>query len=287
MPEPRRSPGSPTVRRRELGAMLRALRNERGLTVDQVAAELLCSPSKVSRMETGQRGATPRDIRDLCDLYGVTEADDRERLMTLAREGKQQGWWQSFELPHSTFVGLEQAAISMKIFHSAVVPGLLQTAGYTRALHQAYRPPLEPEIIEQRVEERLTRQQQVFDRAEPPLIEIVMDEAVLHRPVGGAAVIGEQLGRIAEVGARKEVTVQILPFEVGAHPALESDFIILEFNGKAADMVYVEGLAGQIYLDRPQDVERYRQVFDRLRVVAESPKDSDTRIAKIRSAYSA
>src|SRR3984885_15299355 len=137
--------------------MLRALRNERGLTVDQVAAQLLCSPSKVSRMETGQRGATLRDIRDLCDLYGLTDPAERERLMTLAREGKQQGWWQSWGLPYSTFVGLEQEAVSMRIFHSAVVPGLLQTAGYARALHQAYLPPLDPEIIEQRVTERLTR----------------------------------------------------------------------------------------------------------------------------------
>jgi transcriptional regulator with XRE-family HTH domain len=265
--------------------MLRALRNERSLTVDQVAAELLCSPSKVSRLETGQRGATLRDVRDLCNLYGVTEAADRDRLMTLAREGKQQGWWQSFELPHSTFVGLEQAAISMKIFHSAVVPGLLQTAGYTRALHQAYMPPLEPEIIEQRVEERLTRQQQVLDQVAAPRIEIVMDEAVLHRPVGGSAVISEQLGRITEIAKRKDVTIQILPFEVGAHPALESDFIILEFTGQAANTVYVEGLAGQIYLDRPQDVDRYLQVFERLRSVADGPKDSVARIAKIRSAY--
>ncbi|HEY0934637.1 MAG TPA: helix-turn-helix transcriptional regulator, partial [Trebonia sp.] len=239
----RQSPASsPTARRRELGAALRALRNVRGLTVEQAAGELLCSPSKVSRIETGQRGATPRDIRDLCDLYGVIEAAERERLMTLAREGKQQGWWQSFELPHSTFVGLEQAAVSMKIFYSAVVPGLLQTPGYTRALHQAVVPLLEPEIIEQRLEERLIRQQLVLDRADPPQIEIVMDEAVLHRPVGGAAVTSEQLGRIAETAGRKEVTVQILPFEIGAHPALESNFIILEFGGQVASMVYVEGL---------------------------------------------
>lgn len=287
MPEARRSPGSPTVRRRELGAMLRALRTGRGLTVEQVAAELLCSPSKVSRMETGQRAVTPRDIRDLCDLYGVTEAADRERLMTLAREGKQPGWWQSYDLDYATYVGLEQAAISMKVFHSAVVPGLLQTAGYTRALHQAGMPPLEPEIIEQRVQERLIRQQQVLNQADPPTIEIVMDEAVLHRPVGGLDVISEQLGRIAEISTRREVTIQILPFEVGAHPALESDFIILEFGVQAANTVYVEGLAGQIYLDRPQDVDRYLQVFERLRSVADSPKDSVARIAKIRSVYNA
>jgi transcriptional regulator with XRE-family HTH domain len=287
VPEARRSPGSPTVRRRELGAMLRALRNERGLTVDQVAAELLCSPSKVSRLETGQRGATLRDMRDLCNLYGVTEAADRERLMTLAREGKQQGWWQSYDLDYATYVGLEEAAISMKIFHSAVVPGLLQTAGYTRALHQAYTPPLEPEVIERRVEERLTRQRRVLDKIDSPRIEIVMDEAVLHRPVGGSAGISEQLGRITEIAAREDVTIQILPFEVGAHPALESDFIILEFNGQAASTIYVEGLAGPIYLERPQDLERYLQVFERLRAVADSPKDSVARIAKIRSAYSA
>jgi transcriptional regulator with XRE-family HTH domain len=267
--------------------MLRALRNERGLTVDQVAAELLCSPSKVSRLETGQRGATLRDVRDLCNLYGVTEAADRERLMTLAREGKQQGWWQSYDLDYATYVGLEEAAISMKIFHSAVVPGLLQTAGYTRALHQAYTPPLEPEVIERRVEERLTRQRRVLDKVDPPRIEIVMDEAVLHRPVGGSAGISEQLGRITEIAARQDVTIQILPFEVGAHPALESDFIILEFNGQAASTIYVEGLAGPIYLERPQDLERYLQVFERLRAVADSPKDSVARIAKIRSAYSA
>jgi transcriptional regulator with XRE-family HTH domain len=265
--------------------MLRALRNDRGLTVDQVAAELLCSPSKVSRLETGQRGATLRDVRDLCNLYGVTDAADRERLMTLAREGKQQGWWQSYDLDYATYVGLEQAAISMKIFHSAVVPGLLQTAGYTRALHQAGMPPLEPEIIEQRVQERLIRQQQVLDQVGPPRIEIVMDEAVLHRPVGGLGVISEQLGRITEVAKRDDVTIQILPFEVGAHPALESDFIILEFSSQAANTVYVEGLAGQIYLDRPQDVDRYLQVFERLRSVADSSKDSIARIAKIRSGY--
>jgi transcriptional regulator with XRE-family HTH domain len=287
VPEARRSPGSPTVRRRELGAMLRALRNGLGLTVDQVAAELLCSPSKVSRLETGQRGATLRDVRDLCNLYGVTEAADRERLMTLAREGKQQGWWQSYDLDYATYVGLEEAAITMKIFHSAVVPGLLQTAGYTRALHRAYTPPLESEVIERRVEERLTRQQRVLDKAGPPRIEIVMDEAVLHRPVGGSAVISEQLGRITEIAAREDVTIQILPFEVGAHPALESDFIILEFNGQAASTIYVEGLAGPIYLERPQDLERYLQVFERLRAVADSPKDSVARIAKIRGAYSA
>jgi transcriptional regulator with XRE-family HTH domain len=122
--------GSPTVRRRELGAVLRGLRAEKGLTVDQVAEVLMCSSSKVSRMETGQRGATLRDVRDLCDLYGVTDQTERDRLMSLAREAKQQGWWQPYDLPYSTYVGLEAEALTIKDFDSAVIPGLLQTVNY-------------------------------------------------------------------------------------------------------------------------------------------------------------
>ena len=163
-------PGSPTVRRRELGALLRALRNERGLTVDQVAAELLCSPSKVSRMETGQRGATLRDIRDLCDLYGVTDAAERERLMTLAREGKQQGWWQSYrarlfrDLRRPRAGGDLDEDLPLRQWFPDCCRRLGTPGRCTRPICRRF----EPEIIEQRVEERLTRQQQVLDRAEPP-----------------------------------------------------------------------------------------------------------------------
>ena len=129
--------GSPTVRRRELGALLRKLRKDKDLTVDQVTTYLECSASKISRIETGQRGATPRDVRDLCDLYGVTNQAERERLVGLAREGKQQGWWQSYDLPFATpmYVGLEAEAVRIKDYDSAVIPGLLQSADYLRALH--------------------------------------------------------------------------------------------------------------------------------------------------------
>ena len=144
MPEVR----SPTLRRRELGALLRSLRLERGLTVEQVAEQLLCSPSKVSRMETGHRGATLRDIRDLCDLYGVSDPAQRERMAKLAAEGKQQGWWQPYELEFATYVGLEAAATSLSDFHSIIVPGLLQTPEYARAMHQADFAEYTPERIE-------------------------------------------------------------------------------------------------------------------------------------------
>lgn len=277
MPEVR----SPTVRRRELGALLRALRQERGYTVEQVAERLLCSQSKVSRMETGQRSATLRDIRDLCDLYGVTEENERQRLMDLAREGKQPGWWQSYGLPYMTYVGLEQAADSIRLYHCAIVPGLLQTGAYTRAIHEVGIIRLPDEVIEERVKERATRQE-LLTHATPPSVEIILDEAVLHRPVGGPSTMREQLDRIIEVSKYPSVAIRVLPYDVGAHPAMESDLTILSFQGSAPSVVYVEGLVGQIYLERKAEVERYEQVFECLRDMAASPEDSVDIITKLR-----
>jgi transcriptional regulator with XRE-family HTH domain len=278
--------GSPTVRRRELGTLLRKLRNENGLTVDQVAERLLCSPSKVSRMETGHRGATLRDVRDLCDLYGVTGEGERDRLMTLAKEGKQQGWWQSYDLPYSTYIGLEAEAVSIKDYDSAVIPGLLQTPEYVRALHedvapQRDAPPLAPDVIDQRVEERL-RRQELLRRTEPPPLEFwaVLDEAVLHRVIGSPEVMRAQLRHLINVSNLANVTVQIVPFTVGAHPALGSTFNILQFSGPLADVVYVEGLLGWIYLERPEDIARYRNAFERLSEIAMDPGDSTDLIEK-------
>lgn len=284
MPEAHRSTGSPTVRRRELGVMLRALRNDRGLTVEQVAGELLCSPSKVSRMETGQRGATPRDVRDLCELYGVTDAAEKERLMALAREGKQQGWWQSFSLPYRAYVGLEQEAASLSVFQSAVVPGLLQIADYTRAIHRIGIPRLDDSAIEARVEERRTRQQ-ILAKENSPQVDILLDEAVLHRPLGGSAVMYGQLSHIIKVAEQPNVSIQIVPFSVGAHPALESNFTILDFAGQAPTIVYAEGLIGQIYLEKQQDLDRYLLALELLRGMALSPTDSTELIAGFRDAH--
>jgi hypothetical protein len=235
-------------------------------------------------METGQRGATLRDVRDLCDLYGVTGEDERQRLMGLAREGKQQGWWQSFGLPYSTFVGLEQDASSMKIYYSAVVPGILQMGDYLRALHRVAVPRPDAATIELRVEERL-RRGQLLTRSNPPQLEVVIDEAVLRRPVGGPAAMGAQLSHILKVAELSNITIQVIPFAAGAHPALESDFVILSFDGWTSDIVHIEGLVGQVFLEKTPDVERYFQVFDSLQDMALSPKDSAHLIAGIRDAY--
>ena len=271
--------GSPTVRRRELGALLRRLREEKELSVKQVTEHLLCSPSKVSRIETGQRNATLRDVRDLCDLYGVTEEAERDRLMTLAREGKQQGWWQSYDLPYSSYVGFESEAVSIKDYDSAVVPGLLQTADYARAM---FRSPLpEPaiaeitdEIIDQRVAARLRRQDLLTKKDHKLDFWAILDEAVIHRVVGSVKVMQEQLRHLVAVAELSNVTLQIIPYSAGAHPALDSTFNLLTFAGAVPEVVYVEGLVGKIYVERPEDVVRYRRVFDRLSEMALNPEES-------------
>lgn len=276
---------SPTVRRRELGALLRALRTEAGMTVEQVAEQLLVSSSKISRLETGRRGANARDIRDLCDIYGIKDPVRREHLTTLAREGRSAAWWQPFDLPYATYVGLESAALAIRDFEPGVFPGLLQTSQYARAVHDRTLEQLSSELVEQRLEVRRTRQQ-ILARENPPLLAAIIDEAVLHRVVGGPAVMNAQLAStIAACRQQANVTVQILPFGAGAHPALDSTFILLEFAPPVAGVVYVEGLVGQIYLERPQDFQKYTQVFEQLAEMSLGPKDSVDLMTQVMNSY--
>jgi transcriptional regulator with XRE-family HTH domain len=275
---------SPTVRRRELGALLRALRNEKGLTVEQAADQLLCSPSKVSRMETGHGAATPRDIRDLCNLYDVTDQAGRDHLMTLAREGKRQGWWQSYDLGYATYVGLEAEAVAISGFQSSVVHGLLQTADYARAGHEGAMPRLSPEQIEMQIEAKLTRQR-ILTQDNPPSFTVVLDEATLHRMVGGRRVMAEQLAKILELSARPNVRMQVLPYEVGAHPGVESNFTLLELPNSTPGVVFVEGLIGSTYLERADDLKKYRGIFDQLQNIALNPKGSADLVAKLLHSY--
>ena len=281
MPEVR----SPTLRRRELGARLRALRLEREMTVDQVAERLLCSASKVSRMETGQRGATLRDVRDLCDIYDVTDPAQVEHLMDLVREGKQQAWWQSHELDYfATYVGLEQAATTLTYYQSTTVPGLLQTVEYAQAMYEASLPAeFTPERANELIRVRL-RRQQVLTRQPPLQLWAVCDEAVLHRMVGGQAVMAAQLRHLEEVANMPNVTLQVIPYEAGAHPAMDNMFTILEF-GEVAPVVYVEGLMGWLYVEREHEVTRYKQVFEHLLSFALDPQETIELVSEIGSQY--
>jgi transcriptional regulator with XRE-family HTH domain len=265
--------------------MLRALRTEAGLTVEQVAESLLCSPSKVSRLETGHRGASARDIRDLSDLYQVDPAQ-REHLAELARESKVQAWWQPYGLPYETYVGLETEALCISDFESGVFPGLLQTPDYTRVIHESGMPKLSSDVIEQRIEVRLVRQAALTrEEPAPPKLDAIIDEAVLHRPVGGPEVMRAQIDRVIAACELPNVTVRVLPFAAGAHPALDSTFILLEFEEPVPGVVYVEGLVGHLLLERAVDVQRYRQVFERLRTTSLDEQKSLDLMSSMRAVY--
>jgi hypothetical protein len=233
-------------------------------------------------METGHVAATMRDIRDLCDLYDITDDAERERMTKLAAEGKQQGWWQSYELDFSTYVGLEAEAVAIRRYQSTVVPGLLQTADYARAVHEAGFPIVSPKRVAELVEVRMMRQR-LLSRQPALRFWVVLDEAVLHRLVGGPKVMSAQLDRLIEAAALPNVTVQVITYGAGAHPAMDSTFSMLDFASSVPSVVYVEGLVGRIYLDSPRDIARYQQVFESLVTVALTPKESIELVKRVRS----
>lgn len=279
-----RSTHSPIASGRELGALLRAFRQEKGLTIGQVADHLMCSVNKVRGMEAGFRAGTLRDVRDLCDLYGVTIGAERERMMKLAEESKQQGWWQPYHLGYDTYVGLEAEAVIISAFQSSVVHGLLQTADYARAGHEGAMPRLSAHQIDMQIEAKLTRQR-ILTHDNPPRFATVLDEAALHRMFCGRQVMVAQLAKILEMAALPNVAVQVLPYEVGAHPAMESNFTILELPDPTPGVVFVEGLIGSTYLERPEDIKRYLTVFKRLQDIALSPGDTVDFVANLSRSY--
>jgi transcriptional regulator with XRE-family HTH domain len=259
---------SPTVRRRRLASELRRLREAAGLTIDEVGDKLECSASKISRIETGHVGVTPRDVRDMLELYPI-DPDQREALVQLAREARKKGWWHAYnEVFTGSFVGLESDASRLHAHQALLVPGLLQTEDYTRAVHQAIRPDQPEEEIERRVAARLARQKLLTD-AQPPEYWVIVDEAVLHREVGGPSVMKAQLRHLIEATELPHVTLQVVPFGVGAHAGMEGPFLILGFPEQAdPDVVYVENTTSGSYLEDPSDVYRYTLMFDHLRASA-------------------
>jgi transcriptional regulator with XRE-family HTH domain len=281
------SENNPTLRRRQLGSLLRQLRTERGLSIDEVTDRAMFSATKLSRLETGRVGASPRDIRDLCIVYGITDPAERDRLMTLAREGKQRAWWQQFDLPYGTYVGLEAEAASISQYESDIVPGLLQVEDYARAILEAGDPPLDTPAIEGRIKARI-RRQALLDRDDAPLrhFHCIVDEGALRRPIGGPAVMRAQLERIVAAADLTKITFQVIPFAVGAHPGLDSNFAILEIADPTVnDVVYVEGAVGNIYLETAADLVRYRRIFSRLQSIALDPEGSVAMVSRIAAAY--
>jgi transcriptional regulator with XRE-family HTH domain len=266
--------GSPTLRRRELASRLRELRKQAGLTVEDVAGKLLCSPPKISRIETGTRSASLRDVRDLCLIYHVDDAE-QVRLMTLAREAKQQGWWNKFDaLAIDPLISLEIEAKWISSHESAIVPWAFQTERYARAVIKDMLPRIEDRILDERVASRMIRQE-LLRSPEPPYFWSLIDESALRRAVGGGDVIREQLYKILNVADTPNVTIQIVPFEVGAYPGLDNTFTLLEFDSSVqSPVVFVENLAGHFYLERESEIQRYKEVLEHLRASALAPASS-------------
>lgn len=265
---------SPTVRRRRLGTELRRLRLEAGLTIDQVADRLECSESKVSRVETGHVTALPRDVRDMLELYGVSD-EQRDELLQVARDARKKGWWHAYsDVPRSAYVGFESAAERISSYETTLVPGLLQTTAYARAVIRALCPDVHPEEIEHRVELRRFRQALLM-RDEPPMIHWVLDEAVLRRPVGGPKVMQEQLRSLVTAAELPTVTLQVLQFDAGEHIGMYGPFIIMTFRDAAdSEMVYLEHATRESYLEAEQEVRHYRMAFDQLCAMALEPNQS-------------
>jgi transcriptional regulator with XRE-family HTH domain len=276
---------SPVVRRRRLAIELRRLRAEAGKNLDEVATYLECSPAKISRIETGQVGARVQDVRELLDFYGVS-GPDREALLDLVRQSRQRGWWHAYSDMISdafrTYIGLEDEATGIRSYETHLVPGLLQTEAYSRAIMTIRRDtPLDE--VDRGMGLRRARKQ-ILTRADPPRLSVVLDEAVLRRPVGGPDVMAEQYEHLTGFAGRPNVTVQILPFEAGAHSGGSWPFTILTFADPADPVVaYVETLTIDHYLDRAVDVGQYIAEFDHLRSYALSPTKSRDHITALSS----
>jgi transcriptional regulator with XRE-family HTH domain len=268
---------NPTLRGRRLAVELMRRREASGLSREEAARRLEWSTSTIFRIETGRNRPQPGNVRVLLDLYGVT-GSERDGLIQLAREARQPGWWHSFRdvlpNPYEVYIGLEGGAASIRNFEPVVVPGLLQTEEYARAMFKGGPRELDRDDIERRVEVRLARQQ-ILTRDDRPRLWAVIDEAVIHRLVGDPAVMRAQLGHLIDTAEQGKTTLQVVPYRAGAHAGTTGPFVILDFPEPTDhSVVYVETLAGDIYLEERADVNRYTIAFDRLLAAALHPDDS-------------
>lgn len=278
---------SPTLRRRRLSAELRALREAADMTSVEATRRLEWSGGRLTKMERGEWvRPNPRDIKDLCDLYEVADQRRRDYLITLAKQGRERGWWHAYRNmlseEYSTYIGLEAGAASVFIAELAVMPGLLQTEDYARAVIDGGPAEITEEQAQRRIGLRMERQKLVTRDDDPLRVWVVMDEAALRREVGGPEVMRAQLRHICELARLAKVTVQVIPFGVGAHAAVSGAFAILQFpESEDPDAVYVETPAGELFVEVPDEVDRFHVAFRRLHAGALSPSASIDMIAEI------
>jgi transcriptional regulator with XRE-family HTH domain len=276
---------NPTARQRELSRQLRVLRESKGLTVTRVAELLLCSATKISRIETAQRKASLRDVRDLCQVYEVSESE-AAHLMELAKIAREDAWWARYDdLGVGSYIGLEEEARSITYYSMVYVHGLLQTEGYARSIIRATYPQMEEQVLQERVEARALRQE-LLEKASRPRLRVLLDEAVLRRQVGSPKVMAEQLSKILDATAKEKAVVQVVPFSSGAQTGSESNFTLFEFSNPASsDILHIETLLSFLIYDKPAIMDRYRELLDHIRDAALSPRESQDLITKIRDEH--
>ncbi|WP_314174840.1 helix-turn-helix domain-containing protein [Streptomyces winkii] len=278
---------NPTVRRRRLGQELRRLRELKNMTAEEVADRLLVSQSKISRLENGRRSISQRDVRDLCGVYEVEDNRIVESLMQMAKESRQQGWWHAFgDIPYSVYIGLETDAASLRVYEPQVVPGLLQTQAYAEAVCEGAQPEASAGDIEKRVQVRMRRQERIHEPRHPLRLWAVLDESALRRQVGGRQTMVEQLERLNEVSQLPHVTVQVMPFSMGAHPGVNGQYAILEFpDASDSSVVYLEGVTSDLYLEKSHDVQSYSVMYEHLRAEALNPDQTREFIENVAKDY--
>lgn len=266
---------SPVMQRRRLAAELHRLRSRSGKTLEEVAAYLECSPAKVSRIENNQVAVRIQDARELLDLYGVT-GDRREELLQMVREARVKGWWSGYadllDEATETLLSLEEEAAAIRIYASAVVPSLLQTAEYAQAYLRAWAD-LPLNVIRRRVGLCMERQR-ILHRPDPPELTVVLDEAALRRPIDSPGVMRAQLERLVADSARPSVTLLVLPFAAGPHQAMGFPFRVFEFAGEDPKVAYAEVLDRRHPIESAEEVGRYSAAFEQVRARALTPHGS-------------
>ncbi|MBG0812651.1 helix-turn-helix domain-containing protein [Planomonospora sp. ID82291] len=280
-PSARRQP--PTVRLRRLAAELRRLRRIAGLSQEEVAEKTNVNVVTLYRIETAKAKPQLRTLVTLLDTYGVTD-DTRADLLALQKEAKQRSWLQSFEgdLPdqYAAFIGLESEAQEVINYDSLVIPGLLQTEDYARAVIRGIRPTVTDAEVESRVTARM-RRQALLEGDTPLRLWAIVDQAALSRTVGGETVMRAQLAHLAQQARRPHITIQVIPFSGGAHPGMLGSFIVLKFGTDDPDVIHLDSTAGGLFLEKEEDIQRYNQICEYLRAIALSPADTSALIASL------
>lgn len=281
---------SPTVLKRRLGQELRNLRQAKNLTAAQVAKSLAWSESKVSRIEGGKSPLSDQDAKLLLNEYGVQDPEEVRQFIALTRRSRQNGWWHSFgdALPEwfKPYLGFESDAASIWTYQTELVPGLLQTESYAQAVIRATEPDFSTDEVEARASARVQRKSILTDD-HAPKVWAILNEAVLRRVVGSKAIMQEQLRSLADLAQEQpNVTVQVLPFDAGAHVSMGYSFSYLSFEDVPGSIVYAEGLTSATYLDKQSDLSRHEEIFQRLVAASERPEKSVDMIRNIAEEYS-